>query len=168
MSDSPVSIHQLGADDVELMHGMLALFGEAFAEPETYTANPPQDSYLRKLLDSRNFIALAALDGGEVIGAIAAYDLMKFEQARSEIYIYDLAVAAAQRRRGIATAMIEYLQQLAAERAAHVVFVQADTGIEDEPAIALYSKLGQREDVLHFDIPVAADARRTAKRGKPA
>jgi len=32
--------------------------------------------------------------------------------------------------------------------------VQADTGIEDEPAIALYSKLGRREDVLHFDIAV--------------
>jgi aminoglycoside 3-N-acetyltransferase I len=32
--------------------------------------------------------------------------------------------------------------------------VQADTAIEDEPAIALYTKLGACEDVLHFDIPV--------------
>jgi len=32
--------------------------------------------------------------------------------------------------------------------------VQADTGVEDEPAIALYTKLGTREAVLHFDIPV--------------
>jgi aminoglycoside 3-N-acetyltransferase I len=31
-----------------------------------------------------------------------------------------------------------------------VIFVQAD--LQDEPAIALYSKLGSREDVLHFDI----------------
>jgi aminoglycoside 3-N-acetyltransferase I len=30
--------------------------------------------------------------------------------------------------------------------------VQADHG--DDPAIALYTKLGTREDVLHFDIPV--------------
>jgi aminoglycoside 3-N-acetyltransferase I len=28
--------------------------------------------------------------------------------------------------------------------------VQADYG--DDPAIALYTKLGRREDVLHFDI----------------
>jgi aminoglycoside 3-N-acetyltransferase I len=35
-----------------------------------------------------------------------------------------------------------------------VIFVQADTGSEDEAAIALYTKLGRREDVLHFDIPV--------------
>jgi aminoglycoside 3-N-acetyltransferase I len=31
-------------------------------------------------------------------------------------------------------------------------YVQADQG--DNPAIALYTKLGVREDVLHFDIPV--------------
>jgi aminoglycoside 3-N-acetyltransferase I len=35
-----------------------------------------------------------------------------------------------------------------------VIFVEADTGIEGEPAIALYTKLGMRDDVLHFDIPV--------------
>ena len=35
-------------------------------------------------------------------------------------------------------------------RGAYVIFVQAD--IIDEPAIALYSKLGAREEVLHFDI----------------
>jgi len=33
-----------------------------------------------------------------------------------------------------------------------VIFVQADLG--DAPAIALYSKLGRREEVLHFDIAV--------------
>jgi aminoglycoside 3-N-acetyltransferase I len=33
-----------------------------------------------------------------------------------------------------------------------VIYVQADQG--DEPAIRLYSSLGTREDVLHFDFPV--------------
>jgi len=61
-------------------------------------------------------------------------------------------VAAAHRREGIATALIQELKKLAAARAAYVIFVQADIG--DEPAIALYSKLGIREDVLHFDIAV--------------
>jgi aminoglycoside 3-N-acetyltransferase I len=92
-------------------------------------------------------------DGG-VVGGLAAYELRKFEQARSEIYLYDLAVAATHRRRGIATGLIEALRDIGARRGAYVIFVQADTGIEDEPAIALYTKLGAREDVLHFDIPV--------------
>lgn len=38
-----------------------------------------------------------------------------------------------------------------------MIFVQADTGVEDEAAIALYSKLGTKESVLHFDIPVIED-----------
>ena len=33
------------------------------------------------------------------------------------------------------------------------MFAQADTDVEDEPAAALYTKLGVREDVLRFDIP---------------
>ena len=47
------------------------------------------------------------------------------------------------------------LKGIAAARGAHVIFVQADTGPEDQPAIALYTKLGRREDVLHFDIDVS-------------
>lgn len=85
---------------------------------------------------------------------LAAYELKKFEQQRSEIYIYDLAVAEKHQRKGIATGLIDRLKAVAKARGAYVIFVQADTGIEDEPAIALYSKLGMREEVLHFDITV--------------
>jgi aminoglycoside 3-N-acetyltransferase I len=55
-------------------------------------------------------------------------------------------------RRGAAPALIQHLQALAAQRGAWVVFVQADHG--DDPAVALYTKLGTREDVMHFDLPV--------------
>ena len=119
---------------------------------ETYGGNPPSDTYLKDLLVSDYFIALAASKGDLVVGGLVAYELRKFEQQRSEIYIYDLAVSAAHRREGIAAALIEELKKIAASRGAYVIFVQADIG--DEPAIALYTKLGIREDVLHFDIPV--------------
>jgi aminoglycoside 3-N-acetyltransferase I len=146
------SIHQLRPDDVPLMEALLATFGEAFDAVETYGGNRPSTGYLRRLLGSDSFIALAALKSGEVVGGIAAYELKKFEQERSEIYIYDLAVAAAHRRQGIATALIQELKKIAAARGAYVIFVQADAG--DDPAIALYTKLGAREGVLHFDIAV--------------
>lgn len=146
------SIRQLSPDDTALMEGLLTTFGEAFEQVETYSGNRPAASYLRRLLSSDYFIALAALKSGEVVGGLAAYELKKFEQERSEIYIYDLAVAAVHRRKGIATALIQELKRIAAARKAYVVFVQADKG--DEPAIALYTKLGAREDVLHFDIAV--------------
>ena len=146
--------HQLTADDVDTLEALNTLFGVAFSDPDSYLRKRPGNAYLRSLLAGDTFIALVAREGADVIGGLAAYELKKFEQQRSEIYIYDLAVAATHRRRGIATALIERLKVIAAARGAYAIFVQADTGDEDAPAIALYDKVGVRESVLHFDIPV--------------
>jgi aminoglycoside 3-N-acetyltransferase I len=143
---------QISAADLPVMHRLLALFGEAFGEVDTYQGAVPSDTYLKTLLGKPHFIALAALDGDEVIGGLAAYELEKFERARTEIYIYDLAVKESHRRQGVATALIRALQKIAKDRGAYVIYVQADPG--DEAAIALYESLGTREDVHHFDIPV--------------
>ena len=153
MSTTSSKVRRLGSTDLEPMHALLTMFGEAFGEPETYGAARPSDDYLRRLLGNEQFIALAAVDGFSVVGGLAAYVLDKFEQERSEVYIYDLAVAEPHRRAGIATALIDALKTIAAVQGAYVIFVQADP--VDAPAVALYSKLGKREDVLHFDIPVS-------------
>ncbi|MFM2302685.1 MAG: family aminoglycoside N-acetyltransferase [Cyanobacteriota bacterium] len=149
-----IDFRHLTPTDLVLMQNLLKMFGEAFEDIETYTTNPPSEDYLRRLLGNDTFIVLTALKNGEVVGGIAAYELQKFEQERSEIYIYDLAVFERYRRMGIATALIENLKAIAIDRGAYVIFVQADTNIEDEPAISLYTKLGHREEVLHFDIYV--------------
>jgi aminoglycoside 3-N-acetyltransferase I len=144
------NLHTLAPGDTTLFRAMLALFGEAFEDRATYTSQQPDDAYIEALLVDRNFIALVACSGAEVIGGLAGYVLPKFEQARSEFYIYDLAVAEAHRRSGVATALIEALKALCVQRGVYVIFVQADHG--DDPAVALYTKLGTREDVMHFDI----------------
>lgn len=154
MQRTPLQVRQLGPSEVMLVRRLNALFGAAFAEPETYDGAPPDDAYLRNLLAKPHVLALAALLDEEVVGGLVAYELDKFERARSEIYIYDLAVAHGHRRQGVATGLIRSVQRIAAQRGAWVIYVQADH--EDEPAIALYEKLGVREDVLHFDIEPAA------------
>ena len=146
------TISKLGPADLETFGALLSVFAEAFAEPETYNGARPSAAYLAHLLARDTVIALAAVDGPEVVGGLVAYVLDKFEQARSEIYVYDLAVAAPHRRRGVATALLRELQRLARARGAWVIFIQADRA--DAPAVALYSKLGRKEEVLHFDIPV--------------
>jgi len=145
-----VDVRVLDGGDAATLRALLDVFGAAFEDPESYLAAQPDDAYLEGLLRSDTFVAVVAFDGAHVVGGLAGYVLPKFEQRRSELYIYDLAVAATHRRRGIATALIGALQSLAAARGVHVIFVQADHG--DDPAIALYTKLGTREDVLHFDI----------------
>jgi aminoglycoside 3-N-acetyltransferase I len=145
-------IRLAGPEDVVSYRAAMTLFGRVFADPETYHDAPPPDAYVRELLARDTFILLTAEGDGRVVGALAAYVLPKFEQARAEVYIYDLAVDADHRRQGIATALIDRLKVEAAARNAWVIYVQADYG--DDPAIALYAKAGVREDVMHFDIMV--------------
>lgn len=146
------TIVRLGPADITAMRALNALFAEAFNEADTYLGATPDDAYLSGLLAKPHVIALAAFNNDDLIGGLFAYVLEKFEQARSEVYIYDLVVAEVHRRRGVASALIAALQPIAREAGAWVIFVQAD--YVDPPAIALYEKHGAREEVLHFDIPV--------------
>ena len=150
MQNAAFDIKRVTPDGLAVMDQLLDLFALAFEDPDAYASRRPSADYLRKLLSSDSFIALVALRNEQVIGGLAAYELVKFEQQRSEFYIYDLAVHPDCRRAGVATGLIQALKPIAAARGAAVIFVQADHG--DDPAIALYSKLGRREDVLHFDI----------------
>jgi len=144
---------QLSKDDVEILGKLLHVFGEAFGDPETYQGAVPREEYLRTLLGKQHVIVLAAFDDREnVVGGLVAYELEKFERERSELYIYDLAVAEPHRRKGIATMLVNALKAIAKERGAYVLFVQADAG--DTAAIQLYESMGTREDVHHFDISV--------------
>lgn len=138
--------------DLGLMESALDCFSEVFDEHDTYTSKRPGSQYLQDLLSGDSFMCLVAIHNNTVIGALAAYELKKFEQQRSEIYIYDLAVLEKYRRLGVATALITCLKKKAQERGAWTIIVQAD--YIDEPAIRLYSRLGKREEILHFDIPV--------------
>ena len=129
---------------------LLKVFADAFEDSDSYQSRIPSDAYLEGLLRDETFIPLVAIADGNVVGGLAAYVLRKFEQERSEIYIYDLAVAEDFRRLGIATGSINALRDIAREMGSYVIFVQADT--DDDPAIKLYESLGTREDVHHFDI----------------
>ncbi|CAN1511151.1 RimI Acetyltransferases [Rhabdaerophilaceae bacterium] len=151
-SPAAFKILRITAAQVEQMHALLDVFAAAFDDANRYTKARPSRTYLVELLADASFFALVARDDASIIGGLVAYELRKFEQECSEIYIYDLAVSEAYRRNGVASALIETLKPLAAARKASVIFVQAEK--DDPPAIALYSRLGTREDVVHFDIPV--------------
>jgi aminoglycoside 3-N-acetyltransferase I len=146
------SYARLAPPHVNELTRLLRVFGDAFDDPETYGAAVPSASYLERFLGRPQNIVLVAKSGEDVVGGLVAYVLEKFERERSEVYIYDLAVALAHRRRGIARTLIERLKPIAREAGAWVIYVQADYG--DDPAIALYTGMGTREDVMHYDIPV--------------
>lgn len=144
------NVRRLGCDDVTVLQAVNRLFAEVFDDPGSYAAAPPEEAYLWRLLGSETFVALVAEAQGEVIGALIAYELDKFEQARREFYLYDLGVAEAFRRQGIASRLIALLSEIAVERGGDTVFVQAD--LDDVAASALYARFGEGRPVLHFDI----------------
>ena len=153
MSIAPqYTYRQLTSDDVTLLKELLHVFGHAFDDSETYLHAVPSDEYLTNLLGKEHFIVVVAMMGKAVVGGLAAYVLEKFEQQRREIYIYDLAVSDAHRRKGVATGTINALRKIAASQGAYVIFVQAD--LDDGPAIALYRSLGTMKPAHHFDIEV--------------
>jgi aminoglycoside 3-N-acetyltransferase I len=147
---SRFQIERLTTEDAHRVGALNDMFGHAFGDRETYSAAPPSVDYLKSFLSKDHVIVLAALAGEDIVGGLVAYELQKLERERSEIYIYDLAVAEPHRRQRIASALIDHLREIAKQRGAWVIYVQADYG--DDPAIALYTKLGTREDVMHFDI----------------
>ena len=65
-SSEPISICQISANDLALMEGVLATFGEAFDDVDTYSSSRPSSAYLKRLLSSDcidrfRIIALAVL-----------------------------------------------------------------------------------------------------------
>lgn len=152
MAEEAIAIERLGPAQIDSMRAALRVFAYAFDEEENFFSAPPSDSYVQRLLSDERFVMILARFEGTIVGALSAYELVKYEQARSEFYIYDLAVAEAFRRRGVATALIEALKPIARDAGAWVIFVQADR--VDDAAVALYRKLGVEEQPLHFDIPV--------------
>ncbi|MDJ1173356.1 GNAT family N-acetyltransferase [Roseofilum capinflatum] len=145
-------LKQLGPNDLELMHSLLDCFAEEFNQREFYQSNRPDNLYMRDVLSSDTFIAVVACVGNKVIGGLTAYELKKIEQKRSEIHLYELAVAEPYRRKGIATSLIEKVKLIGQSRGAWLVFVQAE--YVDKPAVNLYTKLGRKQEILHFDLPL--------------
>jgi len=145
---------QLDASGIFQFKELLKLFGEVFEEPETYHNAVPKDDYLADFLnDNKHIVLIAESEDTRVVGGLVAYELKKFEQKRSEIFVYDLAVSEAHRRKGIATEFFMKLKYIAKERGAYEIFVQADKG--DEPAISLYRTLATGElEAHHFEINV--------------
>jgi aminoglycoside 3-N-acetyltransferase I len=145
--------HQLlriGPDDLALYDAAMRVFADAFDAPEQYLQQRPTDTYLTALLSRQSFYLVVACDAQEVVAALTAYEWDKFERQTREIYIYDVAVTASHRRRGIGRALLQEMQTLAAKRDATALMVQSDA--DDPPAQALYRSFAAAVDIQHFEL----------------
>ena len=71
----------------------------------------------RFLADTDNLLVVGRLDG-EIVGFLTAYRLQRFDDRIAEVLLYEIGVAEAHRRHGVARAMIASMLAWAAETGA--------------------------------------------------
>jgi aminoglycoside 3-N-acetyltransferase I len=138
------SISRLGATDAQRLKALNQLFGTIFEDAGSYSDYKPSDNYLKNFLADEKHIVLIAEAENEIAGGLVAYALSKFERERTEVYLYDVAVANHMQRHGIGRQLISELRAVAKSIGAYVVFVQAD---EDDEAVSFYESLGPTENL---------------------
>src|SRR3954454_19942250 len=132
--DAPamVTVRRLGPGDEEVVAQL--------------AERPPQAA----LLGDDAAIFLVAVDGGEPIGFVLAYELPRRHGDTSMLLVYEVDVDEAHRHRGVATSLLDELARLARERGIGEGFVLTDP--ENDAANALYRSQGaERRDVVEWD-----------------
>ena len=92
------------------------------------------------LLADPRTIMLVAFDGEQPVGFVLAHELPRRHGDRSKLFVYEVDVAESHQRRGIASALLDRLAELARERGIRVGFVLTEP--DNAAANALYASAG--------------------------
>lgn len=145
-------IRKLSTENLTSFQSLIKLFNRVFEETQPASASK---TYLRALLSTRSFIALAAFVENELVGGLTAYELPMYQTDSSEILVYDLAVRPDYQRRGIAKQLLQHLKEYCSVSGIQVFFVLVHE--EDEHAVEFYQATGgQGERVINFVYEAAA------------
>jgi aminoglycoside 3-N-acetyltransferase I len=109
------------------------------------------------LLADPRTLMLVALEGERPIGFVLAHELPRRHGDRSSLFVYEVDVAEGHRRRGIGTALLARLGELARERGIRAGFVLTEP--DNGPANALYRSAGGATQTvtLQWDFSYGAD-----------
>ena len=90
------------------------------------------------------------MDHNKVVGGLVGYELLKFEPQRSELYLYDLAVASAHQGQGIGRGLIDALiTQVESTDIGQYLFRPICVMRYPTPSIVLWLRTGK---VHHYDL----------------
>ncbi|POH75348.1 GNAT family N-acetyltransferase [Arthrobacter glacialis] len=131
-----LEVKRLARGDEAVAAVLFAMMAAVFDEGSA----PLSEEYVRKLLGTDSFWAMAAFDGADVVGGLTAHTLPMTRSPSSEVFIYDLAVREDHQRQGVATRLVDELRTGAARIGIYDVFVPADN--EDAGALEFYRAQG--------------------------
>jgi aminoglycoside 3-N-acetyltransferase I len=131
-----VTVKRLNSNDQLEARRLFTILAEVFEE----TCAPLSDTYLQELLCRKDFWALAAFAGDDIIGGVTAHTLPMTRAESAEMFIFDFAVQGPHRRKGIGRRLLSALRMEASEAGILELFVAADNA--DEHALDFYRRLG--------------------------
>ncbi len=131
-----VATYRLTSGDEKIAHQLFSLMAKIFEEPQQTLS----ENYIQRLLQSKNFWAIAAFKGDELLGGLTAHTLPMTRSESVEIFVYDIAVQPSHQRQGVGKALVLALLTSAKHDGVKVVFVSADN--EDKHAIEFYKAVG--------------------------
>jgi ribosomal protein S18 acetylase RimI-like enzyme len=120
-----IAIRLLAPGDEEVVSALATYDGAG--DPEALLADP-------------RTLVLVAFEGEHPVGFVLAHELPRRHGERAKLFVYEVDVAESHRRRGIASALLARLAELARERGIRTGFVLTEPG--NGPANALYRSAG--------------------------
>ena len=132
MSATPFEVRRLGPGDGPVVVRAAALFDQ-----------PPRPRETRRFLASEDHHLVMAFVDGEPVGFVSGYELVHPDKA-VEMFLYELGVAEAARRRGVGRALVEALATIARERGCRGMWVLTDA--DNEAARTTYRRAGATID----------------------
>ena len=134
-------IKKLDSNQVSLAKELIEMFGfDDESENQTFSS----DEYVRKLLKRDDFHVIVALENGQLIGGLTAYEMQMFKRETTEMFLYEIEVAEEHRRKGIGKALIEYLKEICLEKGIIEMFVGTEK--DNIAARKLYVSTGGETD----------------------
>jgi ribosomal protein S18 acetylase RimI-like enzyme len=126
---SGISIRRLAPGDEQVVRELATYDGPG--DPGALLADP------RTLM-------LVAFDGKRPVGFVLAHELVRRHGDPAKLFVYEVEVAETHRRRGIASALLGRLAELARERGIRTGFMLTEP--DNGPANALYRSAGGATD----------------------
>ncbi|MFN8179710.1 MAG: GNAT family N-acetyltransferase [bacterium] len=103
------------------------------------SADVPAEHAARFLADPAHVLVVAEA-AGELAGFLLAYRLERLDRAGAQLFVYEIDVAPAHRRRGIGTRLMEYVRRLVDQESLMEAFVF--TSRDNAPAVSPYTGTG--------------------------
>ena len=123
-------IKRLGPDDSARAESAVRAFKATSRSPDS----------LQVFLRSPANYLLVADAGGETVGFLIAYRLERSDREAAQMFVYEVGVVGAWRRRGLASALLGEIVALARAEGMFEVFVL--TSQDNEAACRLYARTG--------------------------